>query len=267
MPMDTPLSSEADPTGIGDRETVQSLSRGLAVIRAFGRDAPRMTLTEVAERTGMSRAAARRFLLTLVQEGYATTDGKHFALSPRVLDLGFAFLSSMDIWDVAQPIMQEVVRRTGESCSASVLDGAEVVYVARVPASRIMTLGLSVGSRLPAFATSMGRVLLAALPPAGLDAFFAKTALTPLTGHTVFDEAALRTLLDGVRTAGYALVDEELEAGLRSIAVPVRNRQGQVMAAMNVSCHAVRTSIRQMTDDILPALLDGAAAISRAVAR
>lgn len=253
---------EAEETG---RDLVQSLSRGLAVIRAFGAESPRMTLTQVAERTGLSRAAARRFLLTLVHEGYAVTDGRLFWLSPRILELGFAFLASMGIWDVAMPLMEEVVRRTGESCSASVLDGQDIVYVARVPASRIMTVSLGIGSRLPAYATSMGRVMLAGLPPEDLDAFLAKADLRRLTDRTITDEAELRRAIDQARTSGWALVDEELERGLRSLSVPVRDRGGRVLAALNVSCHASRTTVQQMIVEFLP-LLQGVAREISAVA-
>jgi IclR family pca regulon transcriptional regulator len=246
-------------------ELVQSLSRGLAVIRAFGHHAPSMTLTDVANRTGLSRAVARRFLLTLVADGYASTNGKYFRLTPKVLDLGFAFLTSLDIWAVAQPIMAEVVQKTHESCSASVLDGTEIVYVARVAAGRIMQVGLSVGSRLPAFCSSMGRVLLAGLPAPRLDEFFRIVKLESYTEHTVTDEARLRQIVARTREQGYALVDEELEIGLRSLAVPIHARSGEVLAAMNVSMHASRGTPEQIMACCLPVLRDGASRISTAI--
>lgn len=265
MELERPPTVPEDEAEEAGRDLVQSLSRGLAVIRAFGAESPRMTLTQVAERTGLSRAAARRFLLTLVHEGYAVTDGRLFWLSPRILELGFAFLASMGIWDVAMPLMEEVVRRTGESCSASVLDGQDIVYVARVPASRIMTVSLGIGSRLPAYATSMGRVMLAGLQPEDLDAFLRKAELRRLTDRTITDEAELRRAIDQARSAGWALVDEELERGLRSLSVPVRDRAGRVVAALNVSCHASRTTVQQMIVEFLP-LLQGVARQLSAVA-
>ena len=246
-------------------ELVQSLSRGLAIIRAFDRTAPNMTLSQVAARTGVSRAVARRFLHTLAHDGYVSTDGKYFRLTPRVLDLGFAYLSSLNIWDVAQPIMQEVVAATGESCSASVLDGAEIVYVARVAAGRIMQVGLGIGSRLPAFCSSMGRVLLAASTPQQLDAFFRAAVLKPFTPRTRTGEAALREEFARVAAQGWALVDEELETGLRSLSVPIRRRSGQVIAAMNVSCHANASTPEDTVAKCLPVLQAAADRIARSL--
>lgn len=243
-------------------ELVQSLSRGLAIIRAFDRERPSMTLSQVAVRTQVSRAVARRFLHTLAADGYVSTDGKYFRLTPKVLDLGYAYLSSLDLWELAQPIMQEVVAATGESCSASVLDGTEIVYVARVAAGRIMQVGLSVGSRLPAFCASMGRVLLAALPPDKLAAFFRAADLAPRTPRTLSTEVALRRELGRVATQGWALVDEELETGLRSLSVPVRGRGGAVVAALNVSCHASSETADRTRARCLPALQAAAAKLS-----
>jgi len=235
--MDHDLAEIGTPEAAPRSELVQSLSRGLAIIRAFDRERPSMTLSQVAARTAVSRAVARRFLHTLANDGYVSTDGKYFRLTPKVLDLGYAYLSSLDLWEVAQPIMQEVVAATGESCSASVLDGTDIVYVARVAAGRIMQVGLSIGSRLPAFCASMGRVLLASLPPDKLAAFFRVAELKPRTPRTIVTEAALRQELRRVAAQGWAMVDEELETGLRSLSVPVRGRSGQVIAAINVSCH------------------------------
>jgi IclR family pca regulon transcriptional regulator len=173
-------------------EYVQSFARGLAVIRAFGPGAKTMTLTEVAQKTGLTRAGARRILLTLQTLGYVALEGRSFSLTPRVLDLGYSYLSSMPLWDVAQPIMEDLVDRVHESVSASVLDGSEIVYVLRVPTHRIMTIGLSIGSRLPAYCTSMGRVLLGALPEEELDRTLSGTKLAALTRHTVTDPKQLR---------------------------------------------------------------------------
>jgi IclR family pca regulon transcriptional regulator len=257
------IAGDRDATEAPARsELVQSLSRGLAIIRAFDRDRPSMTLSQVAVRTGVSRAVARRFLHTLVHDGYVSTDGKYFRLTPKVLDLGYAYLSSLDLWELAQPIMQQVVAATGESCSASVLDGTDIVYVARVAAGRIMQVGLSIGSRLPAFCSSMGRVLLAALTPEKLAAFFAIADLSPRTARTIATEAALRQELQRVAAQGWALVDEELEAGLRSLSVPIRGRSGQVIAAINVSCHANASTPEQTLATCLPVLQAAAAQLS-----
>jgi IclR family pca regulon transcriptional regulator len=244
-----------------DREYVQSLVRGLEVIRAFGRLKPRMTLSEVAQQTDMTRAAARRFLLTLVREGYAETDGKYFSLCSKILDLGFAYLGSNRIAEAAQPVMRDVVARTRESCSAAVLDGDDIVYVTRVSSARVLAIGLSVGSRLPAFCTAMGRVLVAGLPADERAAFVARTPIRPLTPFSVRDRAALADAVGTAHRQGWAAVDQELEEGLRSIAVPIRDAGGQVVAAMNVSTHAGRTSMGELRDAMLPILLDASARI------
>jgi IclR family pca regulon transcriptional regulator len=263
--MNVALSSRTPPRERESADFVASLARGLAVVRAFGPDAHAMTLTQVAARTRMTRAAARRFLLTLQALGYAESDGKHFRLTAKVLDLGYAYLSSMDLWDVAQPHMERLVAEVQESSSCSVLDGTDIVYVVRVPTKRIMSVALSVGTRLPAYATSMGRVLLAALPPGQLDAYFRKATLAAQTPNTVTDEATLREILAEVGRWGFALVDQELEQGVRSIAVPLRNRAGQVIAAINVSAHAARVSQEQIVQRLLPKLRATADAIMKAM--
>jgi len=233
---------------------VQSLDRGLAVIRAFGEGNAVLTLSEVARATELTRAAARRFLLTLVDLGYVSFDGKYFALTARVLELGYAFLSSFSLPDVAQPHLERLAARVGESCSASVLDGTDVVYVARVAVSRIMAVRISVGTRFPAHATSMGQVLLAELASDELREYLRETELTRLTSHTLDSATELRAQLEQVRAQGYALVDQELEEGLRSVAAPVRHRDGRVVAAVNVSTHAGRVSVDTIRTEILPAL-------------
>ncbi|HEY6481088.1 MAG TPA: IclR family transcriptional regulator C-terminal domain-containing protein [Streptosporangiaceae bacterium] len=241
---------------------VQSLERGLAVIRAFGPDREHLSLSEVAEATGLTRAAARRFLLTLVRLGYVRSDGRKFSLRPRVLELGYAYLSGLALPDVAAPHMEELVARLHESSSISVLDGQHVVYVVRVPTKRIMTVAISVGTRFPAYATSMGRVLLADLPPAELDRYLAEAApLAPLTGRTVTDPARLRELLAQVGEQGYAIVDQELEEGLRAVAAPIRGAADVGTAAINVSAHAARVSMAELREQILPVLLDTVAQI------
>ncbi len=241
------------------RVYVLSLARGLGVIQSFGHDAERMTLSDVARRTGLSRAAARRFLLTLAELGYVAFDGKRFSLTPRVLGLGYAYLSSHTVVDVAQPILERVSERLHESCSLSVLDGAEIVYIARVPTNRIMSVTISIGTRLPAHATSMGQVLLGSLTSAELDDYFRAAELKPFTSHTLTSEAQLRAHLARVAQQGYSLVDQELEAGLRSIAVPVRDRAGRVIAAMNVSSHVARATQTEMVRALLPELRRAAA--------
>jgi IclR family pca regulon transcriptional regulator len=240
---------------------VQSLDRGLKVIRAFDSEHRDLALSDVARATGLTRAAARRFLLTLVKLGYMNVCDGRFSLSPRVLELGYAYLSSLSLPEVAQPHMEALVAQVNESSSICVLDDTDIVYVARVPTRRIMSITLSVGTRLPAFATSMGRVLLAGLPDEELEERLGRIEVRPLSARTVSDKATLRTLLQQARKQGYAAVDEELEEGLRSLAVPIRNASGTVLAALNVSVHASRTSMSALRRDFLPAALRAAAAI------
>jgi IclR family transcriptional regulator, pca regulon regulatory protein len=237
---------------------VQSLERGLAVIRAFDADHPQLTLTDVARRTGLTRAAARRFLLTLADLGFVRTDRRLFSLTPRVLELGYAYLSSQTLPEVAEPHLERLVAEVHESSSVSVLDGCDVVYVARVATSRIMRVAINVGTRFPAYVTSMGRVLLAGLPPAELDAYFARVDLEPLTARTTTSEQQLRSVLATVRRQGYAIVDQELEEGLRSVAAPIHDGAGRVVAAVNVSAHASRTSLKEMRSRLVPPLLETA---------
>ncbi|HEX6447116.1 MAG TPA: IclR family transcriptional regulator [Streptosporangiales bacterium] len=236
---------------------VQSLERGLAVIRAFDTEHPQRTLSEVAKATGLPRAAARRFLHTLVELGYMRTDGRMFAPRPRILELGYAYLSSLTLPQVAEPHMEALVEQVHESCSVSILDEGDVVYVARVPTKRIMTVAISVGTRFPAYATSMGRVLLANQPAEWLDEYLAKTAFTALTRRTLTEPERLREALDRTRTRGYAIVDQELEDGLRSVAVPIRDESG-VIAAMNVSTHTSRGTLESVRTGILPRLREAA---------
>ncbi len=236
---------------------VQSLERGLAVIKAFDGEHPRLTLSDVARRTSLTRAAARRFLLTLVELGYVHSDGKEFSLRPSVLDLGAAYLGSMGLADVALPHMETLVAAVQESSSMSVLEGRDVIYVARVPTRRrIMTVSIAVGTRFPAYATSMGRVLLAHVPAATLDDYLASVELTQHTDNTIHDEAALRRTLADVRERGYAVVDQELEEGLRSAAAPVHSSAGTVIAAVNVSVHASRASVAEIEAQFVPHLIE-----------
>jgi len=245
-----------------DADFVQSLERGLAVICAFDKDHADLTLSEVAAATGVTRATARRFLLTLVRLGYVRTDGRFFSLTPRVLELGYAYLSSLSLPEVAEPHMEALVAEVNESSSVSVMDGADVVYVARVPVSRIMTVAISVGTRFPAYATSMGRVLLAWLPEPELNGYLATVDMRRLTPKTVTTPSALRAELARVRAQGFAMVDQELEEGLRSAAAPIRDRAGRVIASLNISAHASRTSLETMRRTLVPPLLAAAARIS-----
>lgn len=256
--MAEPSLTAAPPRG---DHFVQSLERGLAVVRAFSADAPEMTLSDVARRTGLTRAAARRFLLTLVDLHYVHTDGRVFWLSPRVLELGYAYLSSLSLPEVAEPHLERLVADVRESSSVSVLDGQDVIYVARVPVSRIMTVSINVGTRFPAYATSMGRILLSGLPDAELHAFLAAATLEPRSERAIASTEELAGELERVRRQGYSVVDQELEEGLRSIAVPIRDRSGATVAAMNLSTHASRRTIDSMRRELLPPLRETAARI------
>jgi IclR family pca regulon transcriptional regulator len=244
---------------------VQGLERGFGVIKAFSADARHLAVVEVAARTGLTRAVARRYLLTLQELGYVVQRGSEFTLTPRVLDLGFAYLATIDIPNVAEPFMEEVAHGLRESCSVAVLDGHDAVYVARVPAKRIMSINLVVGSRLPAHATSMGKVLLAYLPENALEAYFASAHLTRLTKRTICDEASLRKALQQVRARGWAFADQETEDGVRTVAVPLFDRNMTVVAAMNASGHAARVSMKELRSHYLPVLQDAARRISLAL--
>ena len=234
---------------------VRSFERGLAVIRSFDADHPARTLSEVARACGLTRAAARRLLLTLVDLGYVHCDDRHFRLTPRVLELGYAYLAGLTLPQIAQPHLEQLVAQVRESSSLCVLDGDDIVYVARVPTRRIMSATITVGTRFPAYVTSVGRVMLADLPDGELDARLDRAELRPLTARTILTPGALRAELDRVRRQGYALVDQELEEGLRSVAAPVRDRGGAVAAGVNIAVHAGRTSLAAVRRDLLPPLL------------
>ncbi len=249
------------------RQSLQSLERGMAVIQVFSRERPQLTLSEVARLTGITRATARRILLTLEKLGHVRSDGRLFSLTPRVLTLGWAYLSSLNLWDIAQPLMEDLVERTKESCSAATLDLPDIVYVARVPTRRIMTITLGVGTRLPAHPTSLGRVLLADLPEPELDEFLGSARLERYTERTITDARELRAVVDEVRRRGWALTDQELEIGLRSIAAPIRGADGRTIAALNVSAAAPRVSVGKLRRHFLPLLLDTAELISQGLVR
>lgn len=247
------MTETAEETRAG--EFVQSLDRGLAVIRSFGPDRPSLTLSEVARETGLSRAAARRFLHTLVELGYVGTDGREFHLRPRLLELGYAYLSGLSLPEIAQPHLQRLSDETGESSSVAVLDGEDIVYVARVAVRRIMAAAIGVGTRLPAFATSMGRAMLATGPAERREAFLRTATLTALTPRTIADRDGLRAEFDRVAAQGWALVDQELEEGLRSVAAPVRDFTGTVVAAVNVAAPARRDRVGEPGSDFVEPLL------------
>jgi beta-ketoadipate pathway transcriptional regulators, PcaR/PcaU/PobR family len=252
-PLPTPPARSAD--------FVQSLERGLAVIKAFDANDAALTLSDVARKTGLTRAAARRFLHTLEQLGYVRSDGRLFSLRPRVLELGYAYLSGQTLPEVAQPHMEHYTSRVHESTSISVLDGDDIVYVARVEAKRIMRVAITIGTRLPAYATSMGRVLLAHAPQDWLDDYLARVELVQATPQTVATRDELAAVLAGVRADGYALVDQELEIGLRSLAVPIHAPSGQTVAAMNTSTDARRGTPQDVLTELLPVLRETAASI------
>ncbi len=249
---------EADPRDSG---YVQSLDRGLAVIRALNPGVAQ-TLSEVARATGLTRASARRFLLTLEKLGYVRSVDGRFSLTPQVLELGHAYLSSLTLPDIATPHLADLVESVHESSSVSILDGPDVVYVARVQARRIMSVGISVGTRFPAHQTSMGRVLLAGLPLAARRSLLAGASFAPRTPRTIVTRAALEAELDRVAESGYALVDQELEVGLRSIAVPILGADASVVAAVNLSVPASAMAPAEMRKRLLGPLRETAAAIS-----
>lgn len=254
-------AADAGDDVLRNSDYVQSLERGLAVIRALDGDQRALALSDVARATGLTRAAARRFLLTLVKIGYVRFDDGRYSLRPRVLELGRSYLAGLQFPEAALPHLEALVAKVQESSSISVLDDTDIVYVARVPMRRIMRVTIAVGTRFPAYATSMGRVLLADLPPAELDERLARSELRRLTSHTVVDWDELRDVLAGVREQGYAIVNQELEEGLCSAAVPLRGDDGAVVAAVNVSVHADRTSVATVRRTIVPSLRATAAAI------
>jgi IclR family pca regulon transcriptional regulator len=233
----------------------------------FSSERRRLTLSEVARETGLTRATARRVLLTLERLGYARSDGREFELTPKVLDIGYAYLSSLDLSQIAEADMERLAEHVQESCSAAVLDGREIVYVARMPTKRIMAISLGLGSRLPAFCTSMGRVLLADLREDQVRELLSEVALPQLTSRTITDLDELLNELAVVRSQGWALVDEELEVGLRSVAVALRNGRGTAIAALNVSSSTLRVDLQTLRGDFLPALIQTAERINARLAR
>src|SRR5258708_3358145 len=241
---------------------VLSLARGLKVIEAFGGNTEGQTVPDISRATGLSRAAVRRSLITLELLGYVESSGRTYRLKTRVLKLGFSYLSSNSLPDIVQPTLEHITELVQESSSLGVLDGEHVVYVGRSTAKRVMSVGLSVGSRLPAYCTSLGRVLLAALPEAELTAYLRGAQVKALTPNTITDRQLLGEIIGSVRSDGFAITDQELELGLRSIAVPVRSYQNKVVAAMNIGVHAARVSAAEMIHQFLPLLQQNAAMLA-----
>jgi IclR family transcriptional regulator, pca regulon regulatory protein len=240
------IQDDEDASPARSRDFVQSLERGLAIIRVFRAEQPSMTVSEIAAELGLTRAAVRRFLLTLSDLGYVHGKGNRFELTARVLELGYSYLSALSFPDIALPRLEQLVAQTSEASEGSILDNGDIVYVVRVPGPAMMTISVNIGARRPAYATAMGRVLLANLPDDELDAYLDSHQLLPILPRTITDERAFRTELARVRRHGYALVNQELEEGLVAIAVPVRDRAGRVRAAINLSTHVGRKSVEEM---------------------
>ena len=245
---------------------IEALAKGLDVVKAFRPARPAMTLTEVATATGLPRPTARRVLLTLRQLGYVRSGPAGYSLTPRVLELGMSYVESMGLWDVARPHMEALVARTGESTSVAQLDGPDIVYVSRVAVPKLIALSVTIGTRFPALQTSLGKVLLAALPDDEVDAVLAepsRSGVHPRWSPTRQERVAL---LRQVRAQGWSLTDEQLAPGIRSVAAPLRDGTGTVVAAVNVTVHALETSVATLVHDHLPLLLQSAGAISADIA-
>jgi IclR family pca regulon transcriptional regulator len=254
---------ESDSDSESDRDYVATLARGLDVICSFTRYTPRMSLSEVAKATGMTRASARRILLTLVKEGYAEKNDRVFSLRPKVLQLGYSALASVGILDVVQPIMNELTQSTQESIFAAVLTGDDVTYLARSTPDRVMSVSYNVGNRLPAYAVSTGRVLLAYESDEALEQYLSRVELKQHRPNTVSSRMKLREIILETRQLGYSLVDEELEVGVRSLSVPIRDINNRVIAALNACCPSVRFSVEEMRSQLVPKLMDAALRINR----
>jgi IclR family pca regulon transcriptional regulator len=254
------IAEEID--ALTDPSFMTSLARGLAVVRAFSDRRRSLTIAQISHKTGIPRAAVRRCLHTLKQLGYADSEANNFTLKPKILTLGYSYLSSTPLTVSAQPYMDQISRTLNESCSLAVLDGNNVLYVSRSSTSRIMSVALNVGSRLPAYCTSLGRAMLAYLPDDALKAYFNSVELKAYTERTVVSQKRLKEILAETREAGFTIVEEELEVGLRSIAVPVRGASGNVVAALNIGAQATRVTSRQMKEAFLPVLLKGSQELS-----
>ena len=246
-----------------DPDFLDAVEKAMRVIQAFSATEPALRITRVAELTGLTRATARRLLLTFERLGFVESNDGLFRLTPRVLRIGYSYLSSLPFADHIQGELRSLAEEFNESCSAATLDGEEIVYVARVPAKRSMTITLAVGSRLPAYPTSMGRVLLAGLSDEALEEYFSRATIQQLTAHTVTDRERLRAIIAETRSNGFAIVDGEREEGVRSAAAPIRASTGQVLAAINISVNAARVPLEYLQESIVPRLKATAAEISR----
>jgi IclR family pca regulon transcriptional regulator len=246
---------------------IEALARGLDVIAAFQPRRPVMSLTEIASATGLARPTARRILLTLQELGYVRPDGSGGALTPRVLELGVAYVRSMGLWEVARPHLERLSERTNESCSIAQLDGSDIVYVARVAVPKIVGLAVQIGTRFPALQTSLGKVLLAALSQEEVDAVLAEPSRSGLVPRWQPDPAERAAELREVRARGWALTDQQLARGIRSVAAPLRDGSGRVIAALNVNTHAAETAVEHLIEHHLPLLLHAAGEISADFAR
>lgn len=260
-PAGTAAAAAAKPERSGD--FVQSLERGLAVIRVFGTVGPTLTLSEVAQATGLARSAARRFLLTLAELSYVEIDGRYFRLRPRVMELGNSYLSGLSLTEIAVPHLEKLVSEVMESSESAVLDGESIIYILRVPGPHIMSANINVGGRMPAHATAMGKVLLAGLSDEALENYLRSATFQAYTPRTIVDPTVLASELARVREQGWAIVDEELEHGLRAMAVPVRDRTGETIAAINVTASTIRRTVEALTEELLPPLRETAAQIER----
>jgi IclR family pca regulon transcriptional regulator len=246
---------------------VESLVKGIAVIRAFNRNRPSMTLSDVAKAASLPRATSRRLLHTLVDLGYAETDGKMFQLAPRLLEVGYSYLGSLPWWEIALPYMQKVSEQLDETCVASVLAGEEVIMIARRSGSRLSAINVPMGARLPAHATAMGRVLIANTGEQAIDRYIASTNLKKITPYTVVDRKQLRKAIHFARDNGYSIVNQELEIGLLTIAVPLRDVEGNVLAAIAVSVHSSRATVKSLQREHLPILVEAVKEISAGIPR
>ena len=260
------IASEPEEGRGAEREMVHSVLRLFEVLRAFSRARPRMTLSEVAEFSGLTRASARRFLLTLVHAGYAETDGKRFALTPKLLELGHSVMAAARIWDVARPILTQVSERLGESCYGAVLDGAEVLYVLHIPSARhLVNVDLRVGSRTPAYCSSIGRVLLAGMTPDAVERVLEEIKPEARTPRTITAKSKLREQVEQARRQGWSVVDEELELGLRSLSVAVRGRDGVMLGAINICGPTSRVPLEELRTRFVVEMLDAASRIQAAL--
>jgi len=251
-----PQGAAADPN------FMKSLARGLAVIQAFNQQRRTLSVSQISQRTGIPRAAVRRCLLTLMQLGFvASEDERFYALRPRVLSLGHAYLASSPLGKAAQPVLWDVRSRLQETASISVLDGDQILYIARAPSSRLMAINLDVGSRLPASCTSIGRVLISHRDDEAIDAYVAAVKLVPYTPRTIVTAAGLRSELMRIRQQGFCVIDEELEIGLRTIAVPIVDRAGSAIAALSVGVHTARVTVAELIENFLPVMREAAAEV------